>query len=251
MWRRLSFERPGRPPDVTSSVHWLQGPRFFTDLRQPADTPDFTGIACLRQLQPHHLAWLARQQGFAGTLHLTGDLAWWDRRIDFQPTAATLDRARLNLAEGTLEERGTEVIYLERWEREAGPLEPACGLRLADPTTTVEGYLVRVGARFMYARTRMKSLGRADDLTAILDATTGLEEKQDLLDCEISLGRIDAGREVWRIDRSTLPFRRGTILGTRLHPVGDRLSLDDIDCNGAEFARLWIVSEHDDGGGAP
>ena len=244
-WRRISLERPGEPPDLSSSVHWLQGPRFFVDLRQPIDPPDFTGIGCLRQLQSRHLTWLAGQQGFAGSLNLTADVAWWRRGIDFQPQTAAPDRARLRIADQFLEERGTEVTYLEKWEREAGPVEPAYGLRLTDPASMIKGYLVRVGSRFMYARARPKPLTQASNLAAILDATAGLTDKQDLFDFEISLGRIDPEGEVWRIDRSSLPFRQGAILASRLHPVGDQFSIKDVDCHGTEFIRRWVVSERD------
>jgi hypothetical protein len=243
LWRRTLLERPDEPPDRSSTVVWLQGPRFFVDLRLPVGRPDFTGITCLRQLQAPQLRWLAGQQGFAGGLRLEGDLAWWRRGMDFQPPTPTADRARLRLAGEILEERGTQACYLERWERESGPLEPAFGLKLRGTNRRDKGYLVRVGHHFMYARARRQPLPAASSLLALLDSTLDLTAKQDLLDFEISFGRIDD--RVWRIERSSLPFREGTVISPTPQAQLDRFSINDIHAGGETFARPWIVVERD------
>jgi hypothetical protein len=219
----------------------LQGPGFFVDLRLPAGRPDFTNISCLRQLQVPQLRWLAGQQGFAGTLRLDGDLAWWRRGMDFQPPTQAADRARLRLAGDILEERGTEACYLEQWQREPGPLEPAFGLKLRGTNRRDKGYLVRVGNRFMYARARRQPLPAAFNLLALIDSTLDLATKQDLLDFEISSGRIDHG--VWLIERSSLPFREGVVMTPTPQAQLDRFSIDDIHGGGEAFARPWIVVE--------
>ncbi len=61
------------------------------------DEPDFAVVNCLRDLTPTHLAWMAAQDGFAGTL-LAGDgIFEWRRDIDFQPAGRRrLDRGRLS-----------------------------------------------------------------------------------------------------------------------------------------------------------
>jgi hypothetical protein len=243
MWRRTLLERPHEPPDISSTVLWLQGPRFFVDLRLPAGRPNFTNIGCLRQLQVPQLKWLAGQQGFAGRLRLDGDLAWWRRGIDFQPPTHTADRARLRLAGEILEERGTEACYLEHWERESGPLEPAFGLKLRGTNRRDQGYLVRVGNHFMYARARRQPLPAAFNLLALLDSTLDLTTKQELLDFEISFGRID--HSVWRVERSSLPFREGTAITPTPQPQLDRFSINDIHGGGETFVRPWIVVERD------
>jgi hypothetical protein len=245
LWRRTLLERPDEPPDVSSTVLWLQGPRFFVDLRLPVGRPDFTTISCLRHLQAPQLKWLAGQQGFAGRLRLDGDLAWWRRGIDFQPRTDIADRARLQLSGEILEERGTEACYLERWEREAGPLEPAFGLKLAGTNRRDKGYLVRVGNHFMYARARRQPLPAAASLLALLDSTLDLTAKQDLLDFEISFGRIDHDTGVWRIERSSLPFREGTVIAPTPQAQLDRFSINDMHGSGETFARPWIVVERD------
>jgi hypothetical protein len=243
MWRRTVLERPGEPPDRSSTVLWLQGPGFFVDLRLPAGRPDFTGISCLRQLQAPQLRWLAGQQGFAGTLRLDGDLAWWRRGMDFQPPTDIADRATLRLAGDILEERGTEACYLEQWEREPRPLEPAFGLKLRGADERDEGYLVRVGNHFMYARARRQLLPSAFNLLALIDSTLDLTAKQDLLDFEISSGRIDHG--AWLVERSSLPFREGTVISPTPQAQLDRFSIDDVHGDGETFARPWIVVERD------
>src|SRR5689334_1486393 len=67
-WRRALIEWVGGDRDETTSAVWLQGISWYADLRQPVGAPDFAGVRCLRDLSAEHLAWLARQQAFAGQL---------------------------------------------------------------------------------------------------------------------------------------------------------------------------------------
>jgi hypothetical protein len=243
VWRRDVLERPGTPPDRSTLVHWLQGPRFFIDLRQGAHPPDFSDTRCLRDLTLDHLRWLATQEGFAGCFHLAEGIALWEHHIDFQPASPRRDRARLFLRGNALHEEGTEQPYYERWTREGADDSSALGMRLACASRTIGGYLVRVGNRFMYARDRASPLPAAARLTALMDGELTLEQKRDLVDIEISLGDIDA-TGTWTIRRSTLPFKVGDAFLLE-RTAGDTLEICDVERDGGRYLRRWRIVELD------
>src|SRR5262245_65035312 len=88
LWRRSLISWPGRNSDTTTTVRWLQGPRAYVDLRQPAPRPDFSHARALDDLTLEDCLWLAHQEGFAGHLGFDGTWFEWHREIDFQPRAA-------------------------------------------------------------------------------------------------------------------------------------------------------------------
>jgi hypothetical protein len=243
VWRRDILERPDRPPDRSTLVYWLQGPRFFIDLRQPAHSPDFNDTRCLSDLTLDHLPWLATQEGFAGCFHLEEGIALWEHHIDFQPAGSLRDRARLSLNDNALHEEGTEQPYYERWTREGAHDSSALGMRLACASRATCGYLVRVGNRFMFARDRASPLPEGTCLTALMDGELILEQKRDLVDLEISLGDIDASG-AWTIRRSTLPFKVGDAFLLE-RTAADTLEIRDMERDGGRFLRRWRILELD------
>lgn len=246
LWRRDLFKRPWRRADRSTSVHWLQAPRLFIDLRQPKDRPDFDGIHCLRQMGPQHVAWMAHQEGFAGHLVVEDGIAQWRRMIDFQPASATADRARIFFKGGVLREEGTEARYYEEWRRAEDAPQPCWGLRLAPERGGGSGFLARAGAHFMLARTRRRLVPPGGHLTQLLVLTPDLEDRQDLVDFEISLGRIDPETGRWRIERSTLPFKEGSIFRAIADPEEpDIIQVADLSHEGDPILRVWRIAEAD------
>ena len=68
--------------------------------------------------------------------------------------------------------------------------------------------VLRVGPLFMIAVSRELTLPPQLHLTECVSLAPTLAAAQDLVDCELSLGRItEAG---WVIDRSSLPWRENT-----------------------------------------
>jgi hypothetical protein len=240
------IERPDQPPDRSTRVSWLQGPRFFVDLRQPADRPSFGGVDCLRDLELPHLEWLARQEGFAGETRVEDDIVEWVRKIDFQPDSGTLDRGRVQLNGQVLTEIGLESAYLELWQRDTPAPEPCWGARLADLLTADVGYIVRAGNTLMFARARARSLPECRDLSEALSATMPLGAQQDLLDFEISFGALAPSGEEWTIERSTLPYKEGRAVAISVpNDGGDVIECDDWDQNGHKIRRRWRIAELD------
>jgi hypothetical protein len=239
LWRRTVIERPGAAPDRSTEVSWLQGRRFYVDLRQRPDRPSFADIRCLRQLGEREIAWLAGQEGFAGELTVADDHAEWHRAIDIQPASSLADRARLERSGDRLAEYGTEAEYFEEWQRQPGEAEPCWGLSLA--AGKLSARLVRVGAVFAYARSRPQVIGAAATLAELVAAAPSLAAKQDLLDLEISFGRVD-GEERWTIERSSLPFKEGTILARQSDvQQPEQMQIADIAPDGTAVTRIWQI----------
>ncbi len=249
LWRRALLQRNGKAEEVSTVALWLQGPRFFADLRQPLSRPSFGGVACLRDLNREHTAWLARQEAFAGSLELDDGIALWNRAIDLQPRTAIPDRARVRLRGDVLDEYGTELPYYEQWRRSQPATEPCWGARLIGLEEPISGFLVRVAHRFMYARSRAVDLPGCTDLSETIRQHPGLNDQQDFLDFEVSFGTIQPAGRSWVIERSTLPFKEGGTWRIEPHPgaPGARtlIGTEDLDACGRRMTRLWELIETD------
>jgi hypothetical protein len=249
LWRRTVYRRAGEEPDCSMEVFWLQGPRFFSDLRQPVKCPSFEGVACLRDLTEDHLVWLARQEAFAGRLELGVATAHWHRGIDLQPPGQFPDRAQVHLIGDTLDEYGTEVRYYEQWVREEREPSPCWGARMVNAIDGRSAFLVRAAGRFMFARTRAVPLPAGRTLREALDGLPTLQDKQNLLDFEVSLGVVRSSEQGWFIERSTLPFKEGTLWPMRIGDLGVKpaamIELDDLDPEGRRICQGWRILDTD------
>jgi hypothetical protein len=250
LWRRTIYRRGNEEHDGSTEVFWLQGPRFFADIRQPKERASFPHVGCLRDLNANHLASLALQEAFAGRLEVNGDAAWWRRSIDLHPQGAFEDRARLLQTGNVLEEYGTEQHYYERWER-GNPSTSCWGLQLMSLADGRSGFLVRADAALMFGRGRKSALPLGRTLIEALNEVRTLEGKQDLLDFEVSLGRVTADGQEWLIERSTLPFKEERLWSIRLRAGelggGARvIEVSDLDSEGNPIVGVWSIVDVDD-----
>jgi len=236
MWQRLLLARPGEPVDTLVRTEWLQGPTIFADLRQPPAIAAGVKARCLAEVEPHEARILACQEGFAGRLVLSGDIADWRRDIDFQPLGPLGDRGRLVREGDLLIEHGVEADYIEYWQLDRQPRHAACAA--AHFVSEGDGravHLLQYGRHFAYARDRGFALPPGSDLAALL-CDTDAQQAQALIDCEISFGTITP--EGWRIERSTLPWRVGALLlGPDTVLEGARLAVMDVAPGGAGIVR--------------
>jgi hypothetical protein len=241
LWRRSLIIWPDGQRDDTTSVSWLQGPNLYADLRSPTLRPTFHGVAGRNDLTPEQVKWLASQEGFAGRLTFDGQFFEWHRLIDFQPMAAIADSGRLWFGDGCMIEEGRVTPYIEHWHRsEQEPRTPNGAIHFTDIASGVEGFLVRAGAVFMYARDRDTSLNGAGSLSEqIMSAAPG--EAQAMVDCEISLGRI--GPSGWIIETSSLPYREGASLWPVLSADPKQFNTADVTVDGAPMMRSWTIAE--------
>jgi hypothetical protein len=241
LWRRSLIAWPDGRRDVTTWVRWLQGSTRYIDLRQPANRPDFSRVGCLRALDGEGVKWLAGQEGFAGTFVFDGTWFEWRREIDFQPKALYSDAGALRWDGDVLVEEGRDVAYIEHWHRDEVPGAPMAAVTLASDDG--QAALLRVGDLFMYARARPIVLPEGRHLEEHVAGASSLAAAQDLVDCEISIGRVDG----WVVDRSSLPWREGATLAPWRD--GDRIGLADVDGHGRALRRSWrIVSAEGDPG---
>jgi hypothetical protein len=239
LWRRSLILWPDGRRDTETDVAWLQGPSYYVDLRQPAGRPDFQGVAALRHMTKAQAEWAAGQEGFAGRLRRDGAFFEWQRVLDFQAASGQPDAGRLEMQGGILIEEGRYAKYVEHWHHDAGALTPCAALRLRDRSTGCEGVLVRAGDTFMYARGRVEALPPGVSLTESVEGAASLRAAQDLIDCEISIGR--AGLAGWIIERSSLPFKEGLHLYPSVREGGAKYITADLKPEGTFAAREWDI----------
>ncbi len=242
LWSRSLLVRPDGTRDETTFVAWLQGPTLFVDLRQPDERPSFRGVRSLGDLNGEQIAWLAEQEGFAGRLEQDAEYFVWSRTLDFQPASLTADSGKLWLEDEMMVEEGRYSPYIEHWHRDPEPATPCAAARLFDKSAGVEGFLVRAGEIFMYARARTGvSRTPGSRLSEGLDEARSLEAARQLVDCEISLGCV-SGSE-WAIMRSSLPYREGAFLAPQIVLTEQRCSTADIAADGSALRRRWELLE--------
>ncbi|WP_188304711.1 hypothetical protein [Streptomyces sp. CBMA123] len=253
-WRTLVREADGST-DRATAVSWIQGPSLFGDLRQPPGLVELVGRAALSTLDRPQLLALCEQKGFAGTFAQQGDAFGWVRRIDLHPPAPLADAGTLRWEGEVLVEEGLHENYLEHWVAVERPSEAPAAALFEDPAQGCAGVLVRAGSWFAYARDRSVllpaqslSLPLSPLLPPLLPLSLAEQvsgcgtraEAAALLDCEVSIGRVRAGR--WEIVRSTLPNRVGGQLAPELNGDGDGLRIQDADPQGRARPRSWRLA---------
>jgi hypothetical protein len=203
-WKRTLLRTP-KVEDTTTQVYWMQTQSWHADIRVPANRPSCRGKLALGQLTRDELFGLARQQGFAGTTTVEGDICRWLRKYDFQPPSGADDVGRMEFeTPDRVLEYGVEADYFEIWERVPGSRGESFAGRLShDPLTLFLG----AGDFRMLVRPRLAQLPTAPRMSVLAaEKTTG--ELRDLMDFEISFGKVIPG-DAWRISLSTLPWREG------------------------------------------
>jgi hypothetical protein len=241
LWRRSLIQWPDGRADSTTSVRWMQSLRQFIDLRQPAARPSFDDVGCLRELHRTHIEWLALQEGFAGEICFDGIYFEWQRHIDLQPMTGYPDVGRLWFEDDMMIEEGRDIPYIEHWHHEIRSPEPCVGISLQEVETGRAGIMVRAGDAFMYARARPLELPPRMNLLQHVKTVQVLQEAQDLIDCEISFGRIE--NERWRIEHSSLPFKEQQVLNPVTPGLVDaELRSADLAPDGAVIERRWQIT---------
>lgn len=237
LWRRERLARPDGWRDVTTEVYWLQSHGLYVDLRIPQPRPDFRGYAKLEELPPELIAWLPRQQGFAGTLTVEDGVCRWQRELDYQPPGEFDDVGQTRFVNDALMfESGVLDEYTEVWRKSVlGGVEGVLAMRAEETPGGRKGILVAVGDYFMYAVDRAHAL----------PAPCGRRSwTLDDCDCEIGFGRVRADGP-WRIERCSLPFREGAVLldGFGTHPRRGECWEPPAGSVLAKAARQWRVVE--------
>lgn len=221
----------------------MQGATIYADLRRPSPRPDFTGVACLRDLDREQMAWMARQDAFAGRITFDGAFFEWHRMLNLHPKSRDADRGRFWYDGAVMVEQGRDIPYIEHWHRMTPPGTPAAAAILSELTTNRLGVVVRLGNLFMLARQRPLALPDYANLAELVARAPSFETAQDHLDCEVSFGSI--GSRGWTIERSSLPYREGVCIEPELRsiPGGHGIAYRDQGPAGEALSRHWIITE--------
>ncbi len=237
LWWRSAIVWPDGTAVRETSVWWLQGRRAFIDLRQQHSALP-VGARCLADLSLEDMLSLARQEGFGGYLSKENGFFEWKRVIDFQPVSPYSDVGSLNWRGDVLVEEGRDVKYVEDWHRSAEGPSPCAAVRLDGKDDGRTALVVRVGALFMYARSRGVEIPPGQTLAQALSGASSLKAARERIDCEISFGQIMLGS--WRIFYSTLPYKAWSWF--TLEEQGRTLLTSDIDAKGHPTTRRWRLS---------
>lgn len=162
---------------------------------------------------------LAGQKGFAGETSVIGKSCLWLRHIDYQPPRNEHDIGYMEFNGRQLLETGLANNYSEIWEQLPDSQGATYAFQFREENSTCKtdrtqaGMLLVSGDYFIFARDRITALPHAISLEKLLTGEN-LSQQQliELLDFEVSFGRVAKGNIPWEIQHSTLPFREGKSL---------------------------------------
>lgn len=208
LWTRTRYVEPaaGEPivADTSTWVFWLQTALWHVDLRIPAAAPDFGGIKGLADCDRERLVWIAGLTAFAGRTIVAGCFCTWHRLVDMAPELEKDIGKMCFGSDGTLEEHHPEGRYRERWAKLPDDGQTREVVKLDAGGLPV---WLQHGSHAFIVRARPQMADDHDLLAppAAL-ATDALRVRAAL---EISYAH--RGRQGWRVERSTHPWRVGDI----------------------------------------
>ena len=197
VWRRQTIRWPDGREDTSTAVYWLQGQRYYADVRIPAYRPTFHGINAADECTGEQKIWMANQEGFAGELVMEGNAFHWLRDIDYQPPQGGRDIGRLRYVDSSYDrivEEGVEQRYVEVWDRvDRGQSTNGQALVMKlEPNGIERGWFIAVGDHFLIALDRRTS------------------NRSCAFDMELSHGLRTGAASGWTISGSTFPWREGS-----------------------------------------
>lgn len=238
LWRREVITAPGFR-DETTRVLWLQTETWYADLRVPADRPGPKppgGGEGFGAYADAELLSLARIQGFAGQLAVSGDVFFWRRDLDVQPASGDRDEARCTQDGEVLVEDGLHADYQEIWRREDASRAPQAAFRLEGR----EGLLVIGGEHLIEFVARPGPAPQGKSLAVLVEAelTAGRRAAAEaLLGTRIRYARRDADG-AWITRLSSMPW----LEGHPMLPAGVDPFAGDLVLPGAVWRRLETLA---------
>jgi len=223
IWMREWIQKPGvkvQDPNAVREnpqlVRYLQTPKFFGDMRYPADRPKFENATSFDDLTDNDLRILAKQQGFVGyttvensdTSTPTETIVQWHRQMDFEPPTNNLDIGKLELlSKNQVDESALDNSYTEHWVSLANEDGKFLVVRV-EREGRIDRMLLVAGNQFYFGRNRAKDLPVNKSFDDLISNATR-DQIVEYLDFELSVGRIEGGLVPWEIQYSTIPWREG------------------------------------------
>ncbi len=220
VWQRTLLQTPTLR-DTATTVFWLQTAHWHADIRIPAARPDFTSVAALADCSAAQRAWLATQQGFAGSTAVSiaaeAEVCTWHRLLDFQPPAAGPDAGFMQFSPTHLIETGVHGVYLEHWQKLPGSDTGFMVLQCLQEDTGAPAaprLLLVAGDYVMHVRSRAQAWPAGTLPGTSAAQAADLQAWPALLDFEIAFGKRTA--DGWEIRHATLPWREATRIDLRM-----------------------------------
>ncbi len=206
VWQRTLLRTADGFEDRNTRVFWLQTESLHADIRIP-------------ERPPRTLLQRCAQAGFAGVTEVDGDLCRWHRRLDFHPGSPE-DVGRMTFVSAAeLHEHALDGSFLEVWKRLPNSIGQSEALWLSDSERGGRcACLLRAGDYFLFAASRPQPLAGNLPLCERV-VTSSAAQAEQILNTELSFGRIDSTGHSWRIELSTLPGRSGRALLLNPNPT--------------------------------
>jgi Protein HRI1 len=125
LWKRESIAFDDSEPQETATVFWLQGEKYFADLRIPLDQPQIPARQSLEDLEMKDLLMYANFSSFGGNIDATENWIRWNHGMNFLPRPGQVDQGNVFWQDGNLIEDGQFesfqdlVRYREVWVPQA------------------------------------------------------------------------------------------------------------------------------------
>jgi hypothetical protein len=212
VWQRTLLRNADGTEDSCTRVFWLQTNNLHADIRIPNPTPN-------------SLEQRLKIVGFAGITSATLNRCEWRRLIDFHTDSGS-DIGNMHfVSPDEVQETALDDSYLEVWKRlpDSTGTSAQIWLKALDPSRR-QACLLRAGDYFMFAAERPIALTHGPSLEHYLSY---LENKgaEQILGCELTLGRITGGHLPWEVLFSTQPNAPKQLLEETIANVEDWFAL--------------------------
>jgi hypothetical protein len=221
LWKRESIAFDDGEPQETATVFWLQGEKYFADLRIPLDQPQIPTGQSLENLKMKELLMHANFSSFGGNIDATESWIRWNHWMNFLPRPGQVDQGDVFWRDGKLIEDGQFesfqdlVRYREVWVPQALGDTNLPNIEIFDPGQRL---LVVLGEHFIHLQ---DGRGYAPEFSVPEVETLNEMQLRQLLRFRADYGHRDPKTGAMEIRLSSDPTRVGQILSLEDVSVAD------------------------------
>jgi hypothetical protein len=221
LWKRESIAFDDGEPQETATVFWLQGEKYFADLRIPLDQPEIPAGQSFEDLAMKNLLVHANFSSFGGNIDSTENWIRWNHWINFLPRPGQVDQGNVFWQDGNLIEDGQfegsqgVVRYREVWVPQALGETELPNIEIFQPGQRL---LVVLGEHFIHLQ---DGRGYAPEFSVPEVETLNETQLRHLLRFRADYGHRDPQTGAMAIRLSSDPTQVGQILNLEDLSVAD------------------------------